>query len=82
MTTYNNSTNPLPAEFREVGSPFMVNTLLEIGYSPKETITLLRYAQDNNDYPDWSEASIDEIILHFARLEADYLYDWSEGELS
>lgn len=75
MTTYNNSTNPLPDEFRAVGSPFMVNTLLEIGYSPEETLTLLRYAQDNNDYPDWSEADTDDIILHFARLEADFAED-------
>lgn len=69
MTTYNNSTNPLPDEFRAVGSPFMVNTLLEIGYTPDETLALLRYAQDNNDYPDWSEASMGEIRQHFTVLK-------------
>ena len=69
MTTYNNTTNPLPEAFREVGSPFMVNTLLEIGFPPDETLRLLRYAQENNDYPDWSEASTGEIRQHFTILK-------------
>lgn len=72
MTTYNNSTNPLPEMFAGL-SPFMVNTLLELGFMPKETADLLRYADEIDDHPDWSEASTDEITLHFVRLEADYI---------
>ena len=69
MNKYNNSTNPLPDEFRAVGSPFMVNVLLEIGYSPEDTLTLLRYAHENNDHPDWSEDTMAQIEYHFSVLK-------------
>lgn len=72
MTTYNNTTNPLPEMLAGL-SPFQVNTLIELGFTPDETSTLLRYADEINDHPDWSEASTDEITLHFVRLEADYI---------
>lgn len=69
MTGYNNSTNPLPDALRG-HSPGNVNTLLHIGWSEEMTKILLDYADANNDHPDWSEASYEEIEEHFAILEA------------
>lgn len=68
MTTYNNSTNPLPEMFAGL-SPYMVNTLLELGFMPEETADLLRRADEINDHPDWSEASMGEIRQHFTVLK-------------
>lgn len=65
---YNNSTNPLPAELRG-HSPGNVNTLLHIGWDEAEVRVLLDYAQAHNDWPDWSEASYEEIEEHFSILE-------------
>lgn len=69
MSRYNNTTNPMPDNLRAVGSPFMVNTLMELGYSTNETIALLGYANENNDHPDWSEATMREISSHFRILK-------------
>jgi hypothetical protein len=72
MTTYNNTTNPLPDKLAGL-SPFMVNTLLEIGYSENSVNWLLRFADANDDHPDWSESSTDEIDRHFRALSIKIL---------
>ena len=81
MTTYNNSTNPLPEKFAGL-SPFMVNTMLEIGYSENSVNRLLRYADEHDEHPDWSESSNDEIDRHFRAMAIKILLDQVTEQLS
>lgn len=53
-------------------SKYMTDTLLEIGYTPADAEALLRYADDNNDHPDWSEDSLEQIKRHFEDLKAEF----------
>lgn len=50
---------------------YQTETLLEIGYTAAEAEELLRYADDNNDHPDWSEDSLEQIKEHFDMVKAD-----------
>lgn len=71
---YNNSTHPLPEAL--VGhSPMMVNTLKELGWEEDTIKILLDLADSNNDHPDWSEASADEIGDHFGLLYLNWLME-------
>ena len=62
---YTNSN--LPAQFKGL-MPRAVNDLLELNYSDREVIALLKYADDHNDHPDWSEATDEEVALHFKSI--------------
>ena len=46
----------------------MVNNLLELNYSDREVISLLKYADEHNDHPDWSEDSSEKIARHFKSI--------------
>ena len=63
---YKNSN--LPAQFKGF-SPRSVNDLLSLNYSEQEVVALLRYADEHNDHPDWSEDSDAEIAQHFKVIE-------------
>lgn len=52
-------------------SKYMTDTLLEIGYTADDAERLLRYADDNNDHPDWSEDSLAQIKRHFDVLKGE-----------
>lgn len=81
MTTYNNSTNPLPEKFEGL-SPLMVNTLLSIGYTDNAVNRLLRFADAHNDHPDWSDATNEEIDRHFRGLSIKILLAEVSKQLS
>jgi hypothetical protein len=66
---YNNSTNPLPEKFRGRHSPFMVMTLIHLGWNEDDTLALLNFADKSGDHPDWSEADWDELLFHFQQIE-------------
>lgn len=74
MTPYNNTTNPLPAELAG-HSPFMVNMLVELGWQEDTVKILLDLADSNNNHPDWSEDSAEEIGDHFGLLYLNWLMD-------
>lgn len=65
--TYNNTTNPLPPELAG-HSPAMVNTLVSLGYGEKWIKILLDIADAENNHPDWSEATNEQIDDHFLAL--------------
>ena len=67
MFQYDNTC--LPEMFRGY-SPFMVNTLLNLGWFADDALTLLNYADATGDHPDWSEDDWDDILYHFQILEA------------
>ena len=67
MGKFNYGNSNMPTEFKGF-SPMMVNALLNLGFDAGETIKLIRYADENNDHPDWSEATTKEIAEHFFSL--------------
>jgi len=67
MFQYDNTC--LPEMFRG-HSPFMVNTLLNLGWFADDALTLLNYADATGDHPDWSESDWDDLLYHFQLLEA------------
>ena len=65
--SYRNSN--MPTEFKGF-SPMMVNALLNAGFDANDTITLLGFANANNNHPDWSEDSTEKIAQHFHTMAA------------
>jgi hypothetical protein len=51
-------------------SPFMVNTLLNLGWFANDALALLKHADATGDHPDWSESDWDDLLCHFQLLEA------------
>lgn len=49
----------------------MVTTLAELGYNATNIRRLLDHADRNNNHPDWSEATNDEIAAHFTELDKE-----------
>lgn len=66
-TPFNYGNSNLPDEFKGF-SPMMINALLNLGFSGKDTILLITFADQNNHHPDWSEATDEEIADHFYSL--------------
>lgn len=62
---YTNSN--LPSHFKGF-MPRAVNDLIRLNYSDREVVALLKYADDHNDHPDWSEATDEEVALHFKSI--------------
>jgi hypothetical protein len=56
-----------------------VTTLVELGFEPDQVRMLLDLADDENDHPDWSEASNEEIAVHFHKLHESLLVEMAEG---
>lgn len=68
---YNGYDNHLPDKFGGIcASPMMVNSLRHLGWCEDDVLTLLKYADNTGEQPDWSEDDWDDILYHFQILEA------------
>jgi hypothetical protein len=56
-----------------------VTTLVELGFAPDKVRMLLDMADDDDNHPDWSEATNEEIAVHFHQLQEGLMVGMANG---